>query len=72
MNLNTNDFDCEKILKLELKDGSVSIISPRSKIGDDIRVEIETIEDRITNGIIVVPSNFGEYNKFLDICNLLN
>ncbi|WP_421622775.1 BMP family protein [Borrelia sp. MN22-0132] len=69
--LDTNDFDGGKVLKLGLKDGSVSIVKHDS-IKDDIKVEIETIEDKIVSGDISVPSNLGEYNKFLDIYNLLN
>ncbi|BDU62940.1 basic membrane protein A [Candidatus Borrelia fainii] len=69
--LDTNDFDGGKVLKLGLKNGSVSIIK-HDFIKNDIKVEIETIEDKIVNGDISVPSNLDGYNKFLDIHNLLN
>ncbi|AAX16893.1 BMP family lipoprotein [Borrelia hermsii] len=70
--LNTNDFDGGKILKFGLKDGAVGIVKHDSKIKDYIKVEIETIEDKIVRDDILVPSNLDEYNKFLDMNNLLN
>ncbi|AHH12402.1 Nucleoside-binding protein [Borrelia hermsii YBT] len=70
--LNTNDFDGGKVLKFGLKDRAVSIVKHDSKIKDDIKVEIETIEDKIVRGDILAPSNLDEYNKFLDMHNLLN
>ncbi|AHH10555.1 BMP family protein [Borrelia coriaceae] len=70
--LKTNSFDGGKVLKLGIKDGSVSIIKHDSKIKDDIRVELEDIEDKIRGGVITVPRNLDEYNRFLDIYSLLN
>ncbi|AHH06449.1 Basic membrane protein A precursor [Borrelia crocidurae DOU] len=65
--LNTKSFNGGKLLKLGLKDKAVSIVKNGFKITDELKSEIQIIENKIVNSDIIVPSNFDRYNNFLNI-----
>ncbi|AYE36256.1 BMP family ABC transporter substrate-binding protein [Borrelia turcica IST7] len=68
--LKTKNFDGGKIVEVGLREGGISIVKDYSKIKYDISVEIESLENKIISGSILIPSNFDEYSEFLSIYSL--
>ena len=62
--LKTKNFEGGKIVEVGLREGGISIVKDYSKIKYDIGVEIESLENKIISGTILIPSNFDEYNEF--------